>query len=113
VLLIGIGAVVAVVAVTGPGMSSTGVLETISGELQHVAHLIVVTVGPGAAWLLAGAIFAGLVALVWRALRQLAPASAPLPETVELSVVSPATAADPPPGPTQKSTLVHVSEKPQ
>ena len=113
VLLIGIGAVVAVVAVTGPGMSSTGVLETISGELQHVAHLIVVTVGPGVAWLLAGAIFAGLVALVWRALRQLAPVSAPLPETVDLSVASPAARADPPPGPTQTSTLVHISEEPR
>lgn len=114
-LLIAIGAVVAVVAVTGPGMSSSGLLETVSGELQHVAHLIVVTVGPGLAWLVSAAIFAGLVALVWRALRQLSPASAPPQDTAHSSVGPPAALADPLLGPpaAQKASLVHVAEEPR
>ena len=107
-LLIAIGVVVAVVAVTGPGMSSTGLLETVSGELQHLAHLIVVTVGTGFAWLLAAFIFLSLGALVWRGLRQL---SGPSPDAGG-DRLAPAPMADPPASrsaPTRAS-LANLSE---
>lgn len=111
VLLIAVGAVVAVVAVTGPGMSSSGLLETVSGELQHVSHLIVATVGPGLAWVLAAVIFGGLAALTWRGLRQLSPATTPPPE-----MPAPMTVAASPTDPLvtrpghSPGSLVHVAE---
>lgn len=111
VLLIAIGAVVAVVAVTGPGMSSSGLLETVSGALQHASHLIVVTVGPGLAWLLAAVIFGGLAALIWRGLRQLSPTTTALSEMAEpIAVAAPSTdtlLSRPEPAP---ASLVHVAE---
>jgi cytochrome c biogenesis protein CcdA len=79
VLLVGMGALVIVIAVQGPGMSAGGAFLTISAALQHVvAHVVVTAVGHGPAWLVTIAILAALVFVVWKGMRQATSARPPL-----------------------------------
>jgi cytochrome c-type biogenesis protein len=72
-LLMGMGALVIVIAFVGPDMSPSGPLARLSAELQHIAHLIVSWLGRGPVWLVSVAIFAALAAVVWKAVAQTPP----------------------------------------
>ncbi len=82
-LLIAMGVVVGILAVTGPDMATRGWQATMSGDAQHYAHVVTTWLGHLPGWLTALAVFAALAALVALAVHQVAdrpdsePAAAP------------------------------------
>ena len=71
-LLVVMGVVVAVLAVTGPDMATRGWQATVSGDAQHYAHVVTTWLGHLPGWATALVVFAALAALVVLAVRQVA-----------------------------------------
>ncbi|MHB8293354.1 MAG: cytochrome c biogenesis CcdA family protein [Acidimicrobiales bacterium] len=71
-LLVVMGVIVAILAVTGPDMATRGWQATISGDAQHYAHLATTWLGHLPGWVTALGVFAALAALVVLAVRQVA-----------------------------------------
>lgn len=70
VLLLVMASIVAVLAFTGTAMPTGGWQETLSSRLQHYAAVALSWLDAIPGWLTALAIFAGLAALVWKAIGQ-------------------------------------------
>ena len=71
-LLVVMGVVVGVLAVTGPDMATRGWQATVSGDAQHYAHVVTTWLGHLPVWVTALSVFAVLAVLVVLAVRQVA-----------------------------------------
>ena len=71
-LLVVMGVVVGVLAVTGPDMATRGWQATVSGDAQHYAHVVTTWLGHLPGWVTALGLFAALAGLVVLAVRQVA-----------------------------------------
>ncbi|MHB1534109.1 MAG: cytochrome c biogenesis CcdA family protein [Acidimicrobiales bacterium] len=71
-LLVVMGVVVGVLAVTGPDMATRGWQATMSGEAQYLAHVVTAWLGHLPGWVTTLAVFAALGVLVCLAVRQVA-----------------------------------------
>lgn len=71
-LLVAMGVVVGILAVTGPDMATRGWQATVSGDAQHYAHAVTTWLGHVPGWLSALAVFAALAGLVSLAVHQVA-----------------------------------------
>ena len=71
-LLVVMGVVVGVLAVTGPDMATSGWQATMSGDAQHYAHVVTTWLGHLPGWVTALGVFAALGVLVVLAVRQVA-----------------------------------------
>ncbi len=71
-LLVVMGVVVGVLAVTGPDMATRGWQATMSGDAQHYAHVVTTWLGHLPGWVTALGVFAALAVLVALAVRQVA-----------------------------------------
>ena len=71
-LLVVMGVVVGVLAVTGPDMATRGWQATVSGDAQHYAHVVTTWLGRLPGWVTAFGVFAVLAVLVVLAVRQVA-----------------------------------------
>ncbi len=72
VLLVAMGIVVGILAVTGPDMATRGWQATISSDAQQYAHVVTTWLGRLPGWLTALGVCAALVALVALAVHQIA-----------------------------------------
>lgn len=72
VLLVVMGVVVGVLAVTGPDMATRGWQATISNDAQYYAHLAITVLEHFPGWVTTVVIFCALAALALRAVRQAA-----------------------------------------
>ncbi len=70
VLLIGMGALTFVLALTGPAMSSRGWQVTVSARLQHYAHNITSALSGVPGWIVGLALAAAIGGLAWLAVLQ-------------------------------------------
>jgi cytochrome c biogenesis protein CcdA len=74
-LLMAMGMLVMVLAFTGTDMPRGGWQADLSARLQHYGHVVLSWVGAVPGWATALVIFAGLGALVWKAINQVADTS--------------------------------------
>lgn len=71
-ILVVMGVVVGVLAITGPDMATSGWQATMSGDAQHAAHVVTTWLGHLPGWLTGLAVFAALALLARIAIRQVA-----------------------------------------
>ena len=71
-LLIAMGVVVGILAVTGPDMATHGWQASLSGDAQHWAHLVTAWLGRLPGWVTAAVVFVALAALIAVAVHQVA-----------------------------------------
>ncbi|MDA8284850.1 MAG: cytochrome c biogenesis protein CcdA [Actinomycetota bacterium] len=84
-LLVVMGVVVGVLAVTGPDMATRGWQAAMSGDAQHYAHVVIAWLGHLPGWVTTLGVFAALGALVILAVRQVADRADEEPATDALA----------------------------
>ncbi len=85
-ILVGMGGAVIWIATRGNSMPSSGWQVALSAHLQHYAHLVTTWAKTVPGWITGLAVVAALVALAWKALRQVADAPAEPEESRALRV---------------------------